>query len=287
MENIKNYQIAEDLRQSSEYSQYIESLGWKSMRIQEGRIGFQIFMRRLGPVGIAKIQRVNLPLPWQKIDAFLKENKIMMCKIEPLDDGSQSLKFCDLLKKLGYKSSTWPLLGTKTLRVNLRPAENEIFNSFKKDCRYILRKCLVNNSRLAKNEFSLFYDIWKKSAKRKHLWIPSKTEYFALVEAYKNKVFCLTVDDQAGALVLIHKKTAFYYYAGATKEGTEANYPYLVVWEAMKEAKKQGCLVWDFEGIYDKRWPNKGWLGFSHFKKSFEGQEWEFLGSFEKWRWPF
>ena len=55
MENIKNYQIAEDLRQSSEYSQYIESLGWKSMRIQEGRIGFQIFMRRLGPVGIAKI----------------------------------------------------------------------------------------------------------------------------------------------------------------------------------------------------------------------------------------
>jgi peptidoglycan pentaglycine glycine transferase (the first glycine) len=65
------------------------------------------------------------------------------------------------------------------------------------------------------------------------------------------------------------------------------NLPYFIVWEAMKEAKKRGCKIWDFEGIYDARWPNKSWLGFSHFKKSFGGEEIEFPGSFEKWRWPF
>ena len=65
------------------------------------------------------------------------------------------------------------------------------------------------------------------------------------------------MNNQAGALILTHNKIAYYYYAGATAEGTRANLPYLVVWKCMQEAKKRGCKTWDWEGIYDERWPNK------------------------------
>jgi lipid II:glycine glycyltransferase (peptidoglycan interpeptide bridge formation enzyme) len=51
----------------------------------------------------------------------------------------------------------------------------------------------------------------------------------------------------------------------------------------MQEAKKRKCKLWDFEGIYDERFPNKDWLGFSHFKKSFGGSEILFPGSVTKW----
>jgi lipid II:glycine glycyltransferase (peptidoglycan interpeptide bridge formation enzyme) len=53
----------------------------------------------------------------------------------------------------------------------------------------------------------------------------------------------------------------------------------------MKEAKKRGSLVWDFEGIFDQRFPNKDILGYTHFKKSFGGKEIEFPGAFTKWFW--
>ena len=141
--------------------------------------------------------------------------------------------------------------------------------------------------KISKNNFELFYEIWKKSAKRKSLWIPSEKEFQSLIKAFGDNIFCLTINSMAGAVVLTHRQTAFYYYAGSTAEGVVLNLPYLIVWEAMLAAKKRGCKVWDFEGIYDSRWPNKGWQGFSHFKKSFGGQEIEFPGSFEKWRWPF
>ena len=129
----------------------------------------------------------------------------------------------------------------------------------------------------------MFYKIWKKSAKRKSLWIPPVKDYLSLLKSFDKNCFCITIDDQAGAVILVHDSVAYYYYAGATGEGTKQNLPYLIVWKAMQEAKKRKCKIWDFEGIYDERWPNKGWKGFSHFKKSFGGYEVEFPGSFTKW----
>jgi hypothetical protein len=279
MENIKNVEIIEDLRQSEEYAQYMRHIGWKVLNIPNPKI--QLFLRKIGPVGIVKIQRTRGELPLDEIEKKLKENHVMMCKLE-IESGS-----VEKFNKFGYRLSSWPLLGTKTLRVDLKPNEDEIFKSFKKDCRYVLRKVISGNFEVQKNNFELFYEIWMRSAKRKGLWIPSHTEYLHLIESFDKNIFCITIGNEAGALVLLNKKTAFYYYAGATESGNKSDLPYRVVWECMKEAKKKGCGVWDFEGIFDSRWSNNGWRGFSHFKKSFGGWETEFPGSYEKWRWPF
>ncbi len=231
-----------DLRQSPEFAKFITSIGWK---VEKG-----IFIRPLWIFGaIAKLRRGKLPANFKEI---LKKHRVWLLKI---DDSP-----------------------TKTLRVDLTPPLQKIFDQFKKDCRYTLRKCLMSNVKYLMNDYKEFYEIWKKSAKRKSLWIPSQNEYFSLIKCFKNKCFCITVNDEAGALVLIHDSVAYYYYAGATKEGVQQNLPYLVVWKCMQEAKKRKCKLWDFEGIYDDRFPNKDWLGFSHFKKSFGGTEIVFPG---------
>ena len=265
---------AEDLRQSPEYKKYMESIGW--------RVVGPVFIRRLGPVSIAKIQRVELPLDWGKINKVLRENRVFMCKLEPINRITNNE-----LRIRGFRQDNWPLLGSKTLRVDLKPSEEKILASFMKDCRYVLRKIEDRKLKIEKNDFEKFYEIWKSSARRKNLWIPKKKEYDSLIKCFGKKAFCVCLEDPAGAVVLTHKKIAYYYYAGATKKGNELNLPYLVAWEVMKEAKERGCVVWDWEGIYDARWPNKGWVGFSHFKKSFGGKEIEFPGSFTRWRWPF
>jgi hypothetical protein len=273
VENIENFEIEEDIRQSKEYGEYMEHLGWKVLKIQN----MQIFIKKLGLLGIAKVQRTRGEVAWEEVFLELKKYRVFSCRYEPTAGE----------KPAGFSISNWPLLGTKTLRVDLRPSEDKIFSSFTKDCRYALRKLIMNNEKCKINEFENFYEIWKKSAKRKSLWIPPPKEYQALIESFGNNVFCLTADNEAGALMLINKKTVFYYYAGGTKRANIDNLPNLLVWEAMKEAKKRGSLVWDFEGIYDARWPNPGWKGFTHFKKSFGGVEIEYPGSFQKWLWPF
>ncbi|MEK9200708.1 MAG: peptidoglycan bridge formation glycyltransferase FemA/FemB family protein [Patescibacteria group bacterium] len=275
MENAKDFEVIQDLRQSDEYGRYMERIGWKTISFQDSGNSFQLFVRTLGPVSIAKIQRVNMPLP--DLSEILKKNRVMMCKVEPLSGQST-----------GFRQDNWPLLASKTLRVDLRPSEEKIMQLFSKDCRYTLRKFSSKSLQFSikLNQFDSFYEIWKKSSKRKSLWIPSKKDYDALIQCFGEKVFSVCIDNNAGALVLMHDKCAYYYYAGATKEGNKNNLPYLVVWEAMKKAREMGCKSWDFEGIYDNRWPNKGWLGFTRFKKGFGGKEIEFAGSFVKWRLP-
>jgi hypothetical protein len=274
MEGAKSIEITEDVRRSKEYACFMERIGWKVVG--------GVFVRNFGPVAIAKFQRPKFLSDWDRIDNILKKERVFMCKVEPTDRAQ-----CLVLSAQGFKQDNWPLLGTKTLRVDLRPSENEVYKSFKKDCRYVLRKIQDTKYKIQKNNFGDFYEIWKESGKRKGLWVPNRKDYTALVECFGKKCFIITVGGLAGALVLIHKNTAFYFYAGATGEGNKLNLPYLSVWEAMKESRRRGCRVWDFEGIYDPRFPNKGWVGFSRFKKSFGGVEIEFPGCFTKWRWPF
>lgn len=254
-----------DLRQAPEYAQYIRSLGW----IVEEVDRVNIFIRRFGPVAIAKIQRVDVE-DWESVKKIMKKYRVIMIKYEPLS-------------KPVFRQDSWPMLATKTLRVDLRPSEKKIMESFKKDARYCIRKCSVFSNRYSVNDFGGFYAMWRKANGIKHLWTPGEKMYKSLIESFGEKCFCITVDNLAGALVLMHDKVAYYYYAGSLPEGKKLHLPYFVVWECMKEAKRRGCVIWDFEGIYDARWPNKDILGYSHFKKSFGGVEVEFPGSFTKW----
>lgn len=79
----------------------------------------------------------------------------------------------------------------------------------------------------------------------------------------------------AGILMLFWKNTAYYWMAASTKQGDKNYAPSLLVWQALKLAKKKGCNIFDFEGIYDERFPsvNKNWLGFTKFKNGFGGKE--------------
>ena len=256
-----------DLRQSPAYAKYITSLGWV---VENG-----IFIRKLGIFGaIAKIQRTAIPPNWREI---IKKHHVWMTKWEP--EKNFNLQFTV------FKQDSWPLLATKTLQIDLTPSSEKILAGFKKDARYCLRKISNNQYSIINNDFDGFYKLWKKSAGIKKLWTPPLKDFQSLVSSFGKSCFCITIDNLAGALILIHDQTAYYYYAGALPEGKKKNLQYLVVWKCMLEAKKRGCKFWDFEGIYDPRWPNKDWKGFSHFKKSFGGTEIDFPGSFTKWGW--
>ncbi len=120
--------------------------------------------------------------------------------------------------------------------------------------------------------------------------MPSLKWLQALKDSFKDDFFQLTAKNAksepilAGIILLKHDKIMYYYYAFSSKEGQKLFAPYLLVWEGIKLAKKQGCQIFDFEGIEDSRYKStKSWRGFTHFKKSFGGKEVEYPGSFSQY----
>ncbi|HUS52151.1 MAG TPA: peptidoglycan bridge formation glycyltransferase FemA/FemB family protein [Candidatus Bathyarchaeia archaeon] len=269
-----------DLRQSKEYARYMSLLGWQVEKAAKSNV----FIRKIPflPFSVIKIQRPTPPIPLAKIDQLAQKYRALAVYLEPNTTNQSSS-----LTESGYRLSKTPFLSTKTLRLDLNQSEEKILSQMKKETRYCLRK--AEKSSLPIFEVTKFADLhqaWKKSVGwQRHL--PSLNTLCALKKAFNSKAIFLTANFLAGTTILIGGKTAYYFYAFTSKKGRESLAQYLLIWQAIKLAKKRGCRAFDFEGIYDSRFPQKGWQGFSHFKKSFGGKEVKYPGCFVKYRLPF
>jgi len=262
----------------------MNKIGWKILQIPNpksqipNKSQIAMFIKKTSIVTVAKIRRPQEIINWKGIKEALNHYRVHVCRIDP--EEANSAEFA----KNGFKPEKNQMVATKTLLLDLTKTEENILKDFTTETRRKLRKLGVMGYGLELNDFDNFYKILKEGYREIDVWCPPKSEYSALVESFVKKCFCVTIGDKAGCLVIIHQQVAEYYYASATKTGKAENLPYLVAWEAMREAKKRGAQLWDWNGLYDERWPEKRYLGFSFFKKRFGGVEYELAGGFLGWR---
>jgi len=290
-----------DIRQSLEYAQYIKSLGWKVEKLGK----WNIFIKKFPLIGsLMKIQRLEPPIPYEEIEALAKKHRAFQVVIEPSPSSSPSLTPDSLLTSPPhpfYRPLNSPFIPTKTLILNLNRSEEEIFNSFSKNKRRDLRIAQRNNLKIEEGTTKQFVQLKKNFLWQKHI-IPfaAKREILPLYQAFgpeKAKIltaFSNTLNSPkalkplAGLILLFYNQTAYYWQAAASDAGKKLLVPTLLLWEAIKLAKKKGCTVFDFEGVYDERFPeNKSWLGFTHFKQGFGGKEILYPEPVTKIKFPF
>lgn len=270
-----------DLRQSPQYAKYLESTGWIVEKIDNAFV----FIRKipLTPFSIIKIQRPE-KVPFNQINQLIKKHHVLVIYLEPL-----TAKQAVLANQHDFRLSKSPYLPTKTIQLGLTQSEEKILDQMKKDCRYAIRKTENSPLQIIKlAALPAFHRAWKKSVNWQR-WVPSLKSLQRLKKAFgKNALFLAATSPSgepiAGTIILIAAKRAYYYHAFTSKAGRRALAQYLLVWQAIKLTKKAGCQIFDFEGIYDNRFPNKSWLGFTHFKKSFGGKEIEYPGCFVKYQ---
>lgn len=265
-----------DLRQSIQYGRYLQVLGWQAMTIDH----CQIFLKKIPllPFSIIKIQRPASPLPLAKIKQLMRQRRSFLVKLEPLIANDAPPE---------YRHDSWPLLPTKTVQIDLIKSEKQLWQAINKKTRKCIQKAQAKNltiKQLNNSTRDYFYQNFQKFGKG---YVPPPKEFKALVTAFGQNAWLLTVGGLAGALILIHNPIAYYYYAFSSPAARKVFAQHLLVWEAIKRAKKAGRRIFDFEGVEDKRYRfTRQWRGFSHFKKSFGGKEITYPGSFSHWRWP-
>lgn len=264
-----------EFQQSSLYGTYIASLKWQVIRVG----GVQMFYKKIPFIGgLLKIQRpAVLPSPVM-LKKIVRKQRVNSIAIEPL--ASQDMpsykhwvrhvsKFCRVVRS-GY-------MPTKTILVNLVPDEDEIFRRFSEAKRRAVRKAQKNG--VVVRESSNIKDLIQIKNKSggflgfittfgvDKFWHMMYPEHATITLAYHNEKIV------GGILITFWNKTAFYWIAGATREGKKLFAPTLLVWEAINVAKKRGARQFDFVGVWDERKAGEhhDWKGFTRFKEGFGG----------------
>lgn len=263
-----------DIRQTPEYAKYLSSIGWKVERINN----VNYFIKKFPLIGsVIKIQRPE-KLHLHDIYHVSRTNHCFQIIIEP----SLSTDY-QLLTIEGFKLSNSPYLPTKTLQLDLTKSKKQLLRGMKKDARNALRKTM--NRELCTMNCGEFHRAWKNTVGWNR-YVPPLTHLAALKKSFGDNCLmyhCTSTVIQSGAIFLKAGDIAYYWQAFTDAEGRKLKAQYKIVWEGILWAKKKGAKVFDFEGIYDERFPNKSWLGFTHFKKSFGGYEVSYPGTFVKW----
>lgn len=85
----------------------------------------------------------------------------------------------------------------------------------------------------------------------------------------------------AGSLGLEFGDTRYYAHAASQPEARSLQAAVPLVWNMILDAKKKGLKLFDFYGVAPADNPHHPWAGFSQFKRSFGGREFETLGTWD------
>lgn len=252
-----------------------------------------------------KVQRPE-EIRYDTIKQLCRKHRVFQIILEPTLASGNGASYHDLLLHHGFKLSKSPYLPTKTLQIDLTRGQKEIFGHFKKDTRAAVRKSFDSHGSLRTNrevkntihQYSSLDDIrkwreaWKNSVNFKR-YVPPVEQLLNLRKSFPGNysLFLAShniVSNVIGGALFTRSShdIAYYWQAFTNSEGRTSLSQYSLLYNGILWAKKQGCKVFDFEGVYDARFPNKSWLGFSHFKRSFGGYEVEYPGCFVQNRLP-
>ncbi len=253
----------------------------KSLNPQTPNLSIEPSFRAIGKSQILK-------LLLEKLKKIAQNEKANFIRVAPLWERSE--ENIKIFKDLGFKEAPMHASAYEsTWKLDITVTEETLLKKMRKTTRYLIRKALKNKDiQILKSEniddIKIYQELNKKVSKRQNFipfssnFIKNEFETFLkekqsllIFGKYKNEIV-------AGALIIFWSKIGFYHQAASIKKYSKFSIPYLIQWEAIKEAKKRGCVLYDFWGYIDPfKYPKHPWAGPTLFKMGFSGYEEEYI----------
>jgi lipid II:glycine glycyltransferase (peptidoglycan interpeptide bridge formation enzyme) len=272
-----------DIRQTENWSKYLEMYKWKSIKLSNGAI---LRTRALLFFKFAKLQRPGVldRKDLEELDSVCKQNRVFSLKLFP-NVGQDT----DLLEEFGYKQDTSLDAPPKTLLIDLRKSKDELWDELTKGCRYSINRANRYGVFVAflrnpgEKEIEDFRDLVSKRGSARNYFVQSTRDYKHKVDIFGDQSFIVNVYDKEGdilgaKLYLGYGKNVAYVHGGTSTSGQTSKGGYKLLWDSILYFKELGFEALDLEGLYDERLSNqtKGWKGYSEFKLKFGGEAVEF-----------
>ncbi len=203
-------------------------------------------------------------------------------------------------KKAGFLPAPMHLHAQDTWILDITKDEKTLLSQMRKTTRYCIRKAIKEKVKVVKSvketDVEILYKLQKETAKR-HNFIPFPFDFLqahfkAFVADDQIKIFKAIYKGKvlSIAMIVFYGKRAVYHYSASSSAFSKVPASYLIQWEAIKEAKKRGCAIYDFWGITLKEDRKHRFYGVTLFKKGFGGQAFSYLPAQDlplKWNyWP-
>jgi peptidoglycan pentaglycine glycine transferase (the first glycine) len=215
-----------------------------------------------------------------KLKELGKKEKASFIRIAPIWERTEENE--KAFSGLGFLRAPIHMHPENSWELDISKPEEQLLKEMRKTTRYLIRKAENNKDiQITKSsDLEQFSRLLNKTAGR-HRFVPFSLDYL------ENQFSCFSEDNQiimyigkykgeiiSGAVIVFWQNMGFYHHGASIPKynSNEAPVSYLMQWEAIKEAKKRGCLRYNFWGIAededDKSHP---WHGLTQFKKGFGG----------------
>lgn len=165
-----------------------------------------------------------------------------------------------------------------TLLLDLTPSEEDILKQMKPKGRYNIKLAEKKGVTISQSkDTTSFYKILSETTSRDGFHGHNEKFYQDMLSSLGNRATLYLAEYEgqtiAASLNTFYKDTATYYYGASSNEHRNVMAPYLLHWEAIRDAKAKGYKTYDFFGIAPENAVNHPWTGVTEFKKKFGGME--------------
>lgn len=266
---------------------------WDSFQKSIGRKTWII--KTDGAYALVVQHKMSFGLNWLEVPRgpLFKDEKSLSEILKMIEDLGKKEKavFVRLSSYDGLRITDYGLRGIQTAKsdhhpetsliIDLTKSDEEILAQMKPKGRYNIKVAEKHNVIVTKaGDIDSFYAILSKTANRDGFHVHPKSYYQNMMSTLGEYVKLLLAEYEgkiiAGGIFVYLDEWGIYYYGASDNEYRNVMAPYLVQWEAIKEAKKRGCRYYDFLGIAPENAKKHPWAGVTEFKKKFGGETVEY-----------
>jgi len=236
-----------------------------------------------------------------ELKKIAKNNRVSFIRISPIwEKNEENIR---IFKELGFRQAPIHMHPELTWELDITPDEERLLMQMRKTTRYLIRQAQKNKdieiSQSQKIEdVEIFNKIYQETVDRHH-FIPFSLSYL------KNEFLSFTPDNQSvqknqgcpectegqiatfigkykgeiisSAMIIFWQGIAFYHQGASSLKYSKIPVSYLLQWEAIREAKKRGCNIYNFWGIAPGNDLKHPWAGLTLFKMGFGGYKKEYV----------
>lgn len=267
----------ESLLQSSQWEVFQEKNGHAPMRVGDGFallealpvVGKYLYFPRF-PLSGSSLKKDEVLL-------IAHGKKAHWLRVEPENE----TVFETLKKEFGETSivtAPHDIQPREILVMDITPTEETLLSEMKQKTRYNIRLAekhgvTVRFSREAK-DMETFIELIYATTNRKAIWPHPKNYYRNFFEVFREQECVLALAEHGGKvltanLLVFFEGVAYYLHGGSSDEGRHMMAPFLLQFESIREAKKRGCMTYNFGGVKTDITGKNSWAGITRFKQGF------------------
>lgn len=256
--------------------------GWEFMAILETtKVGSYLYL----PYGPTIANKNAFKSALEALQGLAKDQRAVFIRIEPTCCIS-----ADSLRNLGFKKKR-EINPEHTWIFDLTRPTNDIFSSFSSTNRnrynnykkYGLNIDHTNDYKKINHLTSLLASVSDDNKFNTHSDVYFKSQVKCLFKDDSALLYYVEKDDKviASALCYDDEDTRYYAHAAADYAFRKYSPSAILIIQAMLDAKSNNQKEFDFYGITKSTDKSHPWQGFTKFKKSFDGFERDYLGTWD------